>query len=336
MKKLIFIVLMLIPFTMNGQVGRFPFYTVPVASEEPPDPPGEEIILWTQNFDDFGSAVPKNNLNTTDRTTVFGSSYGSNGYGFNGIFNVNLVIESNDTMLQLEMLADEYDPDGGSLAVKVLRGQNGTYGDSLYNYKEMRFGFIWEASANFWEEDGIKSFGGFSAGEDGRTSQGCVGPPVDGFYFKLSCNGNASGEAVYRWYYYHNQQATACGDNSSNFEYPFESGNPVYINADTDRHHLSMRFQLGVAGDSTTQFIETFKDGWLVHRVENVMLARGDSITLDHLFVGEYRGGNSAPSFDTYMNVDNLNLWVYEDGPNTITGQEKSDPEVQYDFPGMD
>ena len=304
--------------------------------EPPPPPTGEPVILWTQNMDDFGSAVPKNNLNTTDRSTIFGDSYGSNGYGFNGIFNANLVIESGDTMLQLEMLADEYDPDGGTRAEKILRGVTTDEGDSLYNYKEMWYGFIWEASANWYEEDGIKAFGGFSAGEDGRTSEGCVGPPEDGFKFKLSCNGQPNGDAIYRWYSYHNQQSSACGDNSSNFEYPFESGNPVYINADTDRHHLAMRFVLGTAGDSTTQFIESFYDGGLCHRVEDVMLVRGDSITLDHLFLGEYRGGNSAPNFDIYRNFDNLNLWIYEDGDNTITGQEKSDPEVIYDFPGME
>jgi hypothetical protein len=293
---------------------------------------GEPTILWTQKFDDFGSTVPKNNLNTTDRNTLFQTCKNSDGWGFDGIFNVDLVIDDGDTMIRFNMLADEYDPPSGSSTYKVL---NGDLGDKT----ELWQGIKWRASSNFFEEDGGKMVGGFVLGEDAKFSVGGAGPPYDGIHLRGNWNGEPSGDATYRWYYYWINQATAFGDNSSNFELPRESGVNDYYKRTGDWHYFASRIVANTAGDSTQQYIE----GWdsapgtsvtkLSHRMDSLRMRDEDSLYLDYIPITVFRGGNDAPSFDTYIEVTEWWLFEYPDAANTITDQERGDATMVLTFP---
>ena len=292
---------------------------------------GEPTILWTQKFDDFGSTVPKNNLNTTDRNTLFQTCKNSDGWGFDGIFNVDLVIDDGDTMIRFNMLADEYDPPSGSSTYKVL---NGDLGDKT----ELWQGIKWRASSNFFEEDGGKMVGGFVLGEDAKFSVGGAGPPYDGIHLRGNWNGEPSGDATYRWYYYWINQATAFGDNSSNFELPWESGVNDYYETG-EWHYFASRIVANTAGDSTQQYVE----GWdsapgtsltrLSHRMDSLRMRDEDSLYLDYIPITVFRGGNDAPSFDTYIEVTEWWLFEYPDAANTITDQERGDTTMVLTFP---
>lgn len=296
----------------------------------------EAIVIWSQDLDDFGSTVPKNNLNTTDRDIIYSSADGSDGWGFDGIFNVNLVISDSDTMLQYEMLADGDGPDYGSSTYKVLRGVTSETGDSLYNYTELWGSFEYQVSSDFYEERGGKALGGFTVGQDGKEHTGGAGPPYDGINLRASWNGEPDGEAVWRWYYYYQNQPTAFGVNSSNFEIPWGSSNYAYLNRDTDKHTFTWRQVMVTAGDSTQQYIQSFIDGVLAHNLDSLLMRENDSLHFDFMFSGLFRGAGAPPSFDTHINYDKLRIFYYEDGPNTLTDQERATADQTWIFPGME
>lgn len=293
---------------------------------------GEPIILWEQKFDGFSQAVPKLNLNTTDRDELFDVATGSDGWGFDGIFNVDLVIVDGDTALRLNMIADLYDPESGSSCYKILRDTD------LGGYTELWQGIIWRASDDFWEEDGGKAFGGWVVGDAAKSYTGGAGPPPDGINLRGSWNGEASGDAAFRWYYYWVGQETLFGDNSSNFELPWESSVNDYYESG-ELHYFASRIVVNTAGDSTQQYVE----GWdsepgtsetrLSHRMDSLRMREEDSILITYIPVMLFRGGNDAPSFDTHVDIYAWWIFRYADAANTITDQERGDTTMILTFP---